>query len=393
MAVKVACVGNMNNNFFTLARFLRDRGIEADLFLRNNEFSHFLPEADSYTLSYQHETIKLNWGHLLTYYTCEKKRILSDLADYDFVIGCGTVPAFMDKINRQLDLFVPYGSDLYGFPFYRFPYYLPIFYAFSHAQRRGIRDSKSLLMEKSSHLYEDPLETLDYRGNRISAGLPVVYTPEYNPDTISQWYDQCQWYPEFNKIRQTHDLVVFHQTRLQWKSSPDQATWKGNDKLIRGFAAFWKRNHRVVRSALILIEYGADIQATRDLIRELGIEKNVFWFPKMMRKEIMVGLSLADIGTAEFHNSWICSGVIYESLAMAKPLLQYRNDGLDIYQKNYQKLYPIINVLSAQDITLALEDYIARPEYYKKIGRDGFEWHQENVIDRPLRKIVSEISS
>ena len=39
MRPKVALLGNMNNNHFSLARYLRDRGAEADLLLFDSELS------------------------------------------------------------------------------------------------------------------------------------------------------------------------------------------------------------------------------------------------------------------------------------------------------------------------------------------------------------------
>ena len=49
--IKIACIGNMNNNMFCLVRYLRDKGYDAHLFLVD-EFDHFLPGSDSYNLEY-----------------------------------------------------------------------------------------------------------------------------------------------------------------------------------------------------------------------------------------------------------------------------------------------------------------------------------------------------
>ena len=43
MKKKIALIGNMNNNFFSIARYLRDRSYQADLFLID-ELDHFLPD-------------------------------------------------------------------------------------------------------------------------------------------------------------------------------------------------------------------------------------------------------------------------------------------------------------------------------------------------------------
>ena len=39
--MRVACVGNTNNNSLTIARYLRDRGVVTELVLFNDEFAHF----------------------------------------------------------------------------------------------------------------------------------------------------------------------------------------------------------------------------------------------------------------------------------------------------------------------------------------------------------------
>ncbi len=52
--MKVAIIGNMNNNNFSLLRYLRDLGINAKLFLfkndGTNESSHFSCSADTFEL-------------------------------------------------------------------------------------------------------------------------------------------------------------------------------------------------------------------------------------------------------------------------------------------------------------------------------------------------------
>ena len=49
--MKVALVGNMNNNNFALLRYLRDLGVDAHLLLFDNEIGHFVPEHDTWQLA------------------------------------------------------------------------------------------------------------------------------------------------------------------------------------------------------------------------------------------------------------------------------------------------------------------------------------------------------
>ena len=45
---KIGLIGNMNNNFFALTRYLRDAGYQAELIIVGEENAHFPPQSDSY---------------------------------------------------------------------------------------------------------------------------------------------------------------------------------------------------------------------------------------------------------------------------------------------------------------------------------------------------------
>ena len=48
--MKIALIGNMNNNFFSMLRYFRDLGMDATLFLFKNEQAHFLPKYDTWEI-------------------------------------------------------------------------------------------------------------------------------------------------------------------------------------------------------------------------------------------------------------------------------------------------------------------------------------------------------
>ena len=54
MPLRVAILGNMNNNGFAIMRYLRDLGVDAHLFLYRNDgigsLDHFKPENDSFEI-------------------------------------------------------------------------------------------------------------------------------------------------------------------------------------------------------------------------------------------------------------------------------------------------------------------------------------------------------
>lgn len=390
--MKVACIGNMNNNFLSVTRYLRDRGIDANLLLLNNELPHFHPSVDSYDLGYREYTSTLRWGNPFHFSRSTKSEVLKDLSSYDFIIGCDTAPAFLTKIGRTLDIFMPFGGDLLLFPFFRMvnPKHQLEYIKFSRAQKTGIEKSRYLVMDYTNEDTEQVFTKLNFKGERLNRGIPMLYTPVYNPASISDYYDRTHWYREFEKVRRSYELVVFHHSRHSWKNSEDHWSWKSNDKLFKGFADF-ARVCNDVNACIVTFERGVDVPESKRLIRELGIEKLVHWFPQMGRKDLMVGLSQADIGSGEFESNGMSCGTVYETLAMAKPLMHCREDHL--YESFYPELYPLMNVHSARDITEALLDYVARPDYYKEMGEKGRQWFQQYAIDEPVNEVVRIIKA
>ena len=91
---KIALIGNSNNNFFSLTRFLKDKGYEADLFLCNNELSHFHPSNDTYSLDFMQYTFRLPFGNLYWFLDeiemlQKNKHIMQKFSNYDVIFACG----------------------------------------------------------------------------------------------------------------------------------------------------------------------------------------------------------------------------------------------------------------------------------------------------------------
>lgn len=381
--MRIACIGNMNNNFFSLARHLRDRGYDTDVLLFKNELEHFHPSADCFDQSWREYCTSLSWGDPYELLRVNEQTIRANLANYDVLIGCGSAPAYLSRIGRTLDVFVPYGTDLIYWPFLRFghPKHQWSYYHFARAQRLGIQRSACIHLDATNPQIECILQKLKVQGRLMRRGVPMLYTPDYAPERISRLRSQCPTYPTFEKIRNKHSVVVFHQARHVWGKRRETMFGKGNHKLIAGFAHFVK-HCRSENPCLVMFEYGKEVERSKALVRELGIEHQVYWFPKATRKEIMVGLSVADVGTGEFNVSWLSGGAIYETLALAKPLIHYREDSL--YQETYPSLYPMIHARTSEQIGTALCDYAACPSYYRSLGEQGREWFQEYAIAQPL---------
>lgn len=386
----MAFLGNMNNNHFAMARFLRNRGVGAELLLFEHEFDHFHPAADTYDLSYKDFTRQLSWGSSTVFLRTSPAQIRKDLASYDVLIGCGFAPAYCEKAGRNLDIFVPYGGDIWADTSYRLvaPHRLPSYWSAVFYQRKGVPRSKVVHLALTNRIYETQWERHRGASERWIEGFPMVHSPTYAAEQLSTMADRTHWAWEFRRLRQENDLLVVYHARHYWKCSPADPNAKGTDKLLRAWASFRKKKP-ALRAALVTLEYGRDVHHSKALIANLGITDSVVWLPKMSRKDLMIGLNMADIVCGEFENSWMTSGVLYEALVVGKPILAWRDDAY--YRDQYPNLYPILNAKDADSIAARLADYSADPERARRIGEQGRRWYEEEIVKRALDKYLHYI--
>lgn len=395
MKKKIGLICNQNNLFFGLGRHLRDAGYDVTLLLMNNEASdwpHFHPSADTFDLGYQDWTRVLSWGDGRRIARHDPRTVERDLAPFDFLFGCGSAPAYLARIKRPLDVFMPFGSDLCEEPF-RPPAFtrhsVRSLVELPRLQRAGVRASKVVIGDRSV-LIEEPLARLSYKGRRVFGVPPLLYTPLFSQASLQAKTKSSHWYPVVKAFRAKLDVLVFMHARHVWKN-PTKLTWtKGNDKLFRAVAEL-RAERPDVRVGVVTCEYGPDVLASRELIRELGLEERVLWLPVSPRKELMVLMTLADLAVGELGHSWLIAGTVHEALAMGKPLLHRREDA--DFQGLYPELYPMFDIKQVSDATTVLRRFVDTPAEIQAVGTAGRAWLEEHAIRRSMELTRSLIGA
>lgn len=393
---RIALIGNMNNNFFSVARYLRDYGFDARLFLLKEEaidIPHFHPSCDTFSDDYKEfvETVEISKRPSI-FWRFPKEDIKAILGDFDFVIGTSAVPAYASKADIQMDLFVPYGSDVYDLPFFKtrggIRKSIKAFYL-SYHQRVGIRKSKYLWMDVTNPSKEKLFAKLGFQGVRIKMNFPFIYLPEYEfGDNANFPADRFHNYGILYNKKHEHDFVVFHHCRQSWFTlAKDDFEYKGNDKIVLA-AKKLILTHKNIRPLFVLVEYGGDIGHTKKLIQELNLEDYFLWLPKMPRKELMLCLHLADLGIGELGHSWFSYSVAFEFLAAGVPLVHRRDD----HFYDGKNLYPMYYASNQDDLYEVFFGFLEHPEKYKEIGRLGKKWIEEWGINKPLLKLIEIIT-
>ena len=119
--MKIALLGNMNNNNFSLMRYFRDLGEDAHLFLYSTDgvgtLSHFKPQDDSIEFD--------KWAQFIHYLDFEESyrslfidpirltrpvntnKVKYIFKNFDILIASGLTPAILDRCGLKLDIFYP----------------------------------------------------------------------------------------------------------------------------------------------------------------------------------------------------------------------------------------------------------------------------------------------
>jgi hypothetical protein len=374
--IKVALIGNMNNNNFVLLRYLIDLGVDAYLLILKNEPIHFSPEFDSYNIEKYNDRIKkMKWGDRKEWFFVKKKEIENDLKDYKILIGTDLSPAFCGRASRLLDIFIPHGSDLGHFTFYRltWPNKLIQTWMAVYMQRKYLPKVKYFHMETNIELYEKRWNIFKGASIRWEISIPLVYKE------ISETVLPINTFNEkIKKLQEESDILIYYHVRHVWGGDEkNDANQKGTENFIKAIALFKERNPKIILN-IITFEYGTKIHKSQNLIKKLNLEKNFNWFPIGIRKDIILGMKYADLVVGEFVHSWITSSVMVEALSLNKPIIAYRDDKR--YFNLYDELYYILNAKTENDICEKIEYYLKNKNEVIKNASNGWSWYENRII-------------
>ena len=118
--MNIVLIDNMNNNFFSLARYLRDLNINVDVYtIPNSKMKHFEIVADTFINKNKLKFIKEFPVDIknITWLFFQKDKIYNTFKNYDLIVSCGLSSAYLERAGIFSDIIIPYGSDLYLVPF------------------------------------------------------------------------------------------------------------------------------------------------------------------------------------------------------------------------------------------------------------------------------------
>lgn len=416
--MKVAFLGNMNNNSFSIMRYFRELGIDAHLFIFKNDgfgsLAHFIPENDTWSIDkwkpYIHyvdiyngpaavlgEKFPFNFlffvlkmrsyiskgSHKFIYESVSRNEILYTFAGFDIFIGSGLSGPLLARIGKTLNLFYPYemGIEFLGSAPMRYELERAglirrsLARMIAEAQKNAIRNAKNCTTGEMS-LTRQTYEEIGVKFSPLA--VPMVYNKEKMPQVESL---DVRIKNIIVEIEACNFSILTHCRQL-WLNpgSYSEAEWelqsKHNEWIFLSLAILAKKfPNKIIK--LFVLEYGQDVYASKKLCNQLGIGKHVVWLPKMTRKELMLLISYCDVGAGEFYQAHgvIWGGTGWEILASGKPLLQ----GFNFEEGEFEAIYghpepPLLKVRTQEDVTNHLLDMANNRNKAKEIGIASKYW-------------------
>ena len=369
---------NTQNNFYIFAKFLRQKGIDASIAI-DSSFripKEHLPEW------HDQNSESLQWIHRLEFplvmpyqypfkYLKRWKKLLDLVNEQDIIICSGYAPIWLHWANKPF-IFFSYGSDLdqeatqgwSGVPRNSFT-------AWEKLLHFVIRKQMVWALKKASAIALSPyqIDIADKLGLKNLHFLPhIIDTNLFKPMDIEQKrIVKFEMYKRLNC-----DLILFHPPRQVWidRSITD---CKGNDKVFKAFAKFLAVYPK--KAKLIVVEKGWDADASKGLVRDLGIQESVVWIKPVPKAEMYQYYNIADIVLDQFVVG-VLTLVAVEAMSCGTPALSYvakAPDGMF-----YKDMPPIINVNTVESLYASIVSLADNKNFRKATGKQGRQWVENN---------------
>ncbi len=362
---RIALVCNLANVAYRICKLLRRNGVQADIYVYESELDYptsnpenedpgilgnppawlkLIPKPSLPVGMWNRRPLRIAWWTLRRIGRKTAKHVLVRiLRSYDLIVSFCCEPWFVQEIGRPY-ISVATGSDLRELAVEDSP--------------RG-RHAKSIFQHAQLVFYgPDPasLETANNLKLRSSYVRFPVDTEFFVPnDTL-------------RPRTPTDELLVFHPSNLDWTyTGPDRWT-KGNDKLFRAFA---RLVHEGNKARLVYLERGPDIEATRELVKSLGIGSRVEAISRTMsRAELHDFYSMADVVFDQVSRTSF-GQIGLEAMSCGRTVL------VDLDSKTinlfYEEFPPVLNCRTEDEIFRQLKAVLDFG-FRQKMGRQSREW-------------------
>lgn len=354
--MKINMCGGVLTMPYNLAKQLRKKNIDVKLFINSS------PEDESYSPTWEDEDIKENdlpdWiqkesFNLSRYFLGfrEERKFLSRLADCDLIHAHGE-SCIWASFTEKPYIFQSYGFDLDYMPFLKKSLKHR---ALSYIMRRAIKKASCNLI---GPYQTEAVKKIGVPTKKCDYQYWGVDTEKYKKVDTSLWKD----------IKEKYDmeLIFFHPSRHEWSKTTNLN--KGNDRLILAISKFL--NLATKKVLFIFIEKGSDVQKSKKMINELGLQKNILWLKPMNKKKLIEYYSISDIVLDQFVVPGGMGQLALESMSIGIPTFIHIKN----WENYYEEFPPVVNVSSPDEITLEMKRLSDDNNKRKDVGKKSREY-------------------
>ena len=157
-------------------------------------------------------------------------------------------------------------------------------------------------------------------------------------------------------------VVIFAPARHNWSV-------KGNDKMIQAFSKLVKEHSAPL--VLILNSWGEEIERSKALLRSEGLEDKVIWLPLISKFQMVEYYRAADIVLDQF-NIGTFGLTTPEAMACGKPVVLHFNP--KVHTWCFTEMPPVLQAQTPEEIYEQVRRLIIDPELRRQIGEKSREW-------------------
>lgn len=390
--VKIGFFGNMANNAYNFTKCLRRLGYDAELVIEEDWFDTFLMnrpfwedvevECSSYEEGLKHESrwnppeyvrrVKYDFEAQMRYQgryaaaaeaqakyreefgielPLDRALLLAqhmghwpyirEMKRYD-VVQLSSAPIMMGLFCPKPYVVFPTGGDLFITPFEET--------MVGQLTRAAYKNAAHILYCETN--YPEFLDRLGPLPPRTFAPM-MVDTDTYAPG------DGGEMKTRWEKATGGRKFLL-NVCRQSWE-------WKGNDRLIRSFGTFLKQGNEDWR--LIILEWGTDVEKTKELIAQLGIADKILWEKLSSKPVLRKRQQAADLVADQFVMAGYGTSVL-ESMASGKGVLMtYDPEGGG---RHFDEPPPFLTATTEKEIAMRLAN-LASLEDHGSASRDWVE--------------------
>ena len=290
---------------------------------------------------------------------------LHDIRDDDYKAFISTAELWMPIFN-QYDLVISYSTD----PIWPFLGQYNNYIAYEHGTIREIPFQDDQIGRLSKRAYLAAPAVFITNVDNIKAADRMGLTEEqryYLPHAFDcrkllDYAKKCDI--KFNPDGPTQ---IFMPSRQHWvDGDPNWA--KGNDNVIRATKILKDQGYK---PQVVFIEWGNDVDASKELIKELDVEDLINWSPMLNKQQLWEMYIQSTAVIDQFLLPGI-SGVSFEAMTLGIPVITH--DEGDLNERFFGKAPPLLAASNPEQVATQIKKLIVEKKMRSKVGNKSAKW-------------------